>query len=283
MAAWLGLPGPVAAGDWELVAEVVDGSGVEELVGRSAGLGLPVARVGERRARRRPGSGPSRRDRRGDRPSARRAASPTADLGGLVVADLSSLWAGPLVGSLLVAAGARVVKVESTTRPDGARVGSPGHFARLDEGKEGLEVDLRTPRGRRDLRRVVDGSDVVVTSARPRAVAQLGLDPEDSVRHGRPRVWLSITGYGEGPGSADRVAFGDDAAAAGGLVVRDERGPCFCADAVADPLTGLAGTAAVLRALADGGDHLLGASMADVAGALVDRTAEPSTGTGGPG
>ena len=49
-----------------------------------------------------------------------------------------------------------------------------------------------------------------------------------------------VTGYGTEPGSADRVAFGDDAAAAGGLVVWDERGPCFCADAVADPVTGLA-------------------------------------------
>ena len=41
-----------------------------------------------------------------------------------MVVDLSSLWAGPLVGHLLLRAGARVVKVESTTRPDGARRGS---------------------------------------------------------------------------------------------------------------------------------------------------------------
>jgi crotonobetainyl-CoA:carnitine CoA-transferase CaiB-like acyl-CoA transferase len=88
-----------------------------------------------------------------------------------------------------------------------------------------------------------------------------------------------VTGYGTGPGAADRVAFGDDAAAAGGLVVRDERGPCFCADAVADPVTGLAASAAVLRALAEGGEHLLVASMADAAGSLVEG-AGPGTVSG---
>ncbi len=280
--AWLGLPGPVDAGDWSPVAAAVGDSGGEDLVGRTAGLGLPVARVGERQARHDVPVGSADGI---DGITARRLAKrrPPSDLGDLVVADLSALWAGPLVGALLLRAGARVVKVESSTRPDGARTGSRGHFATLDEGKDGVTVDVGTPGGRRVLHRMIDESDVVITSARPRAIEQLGLDPEDSVRHGRPRVWLSITGYGGVPGSADRVAFGDDAAAAGGLVVRDDRGPCFCADAVADPVTGLAAAAAVLGALANGGDHLLGASMADVAGGLVGGPGSSSTATGGAG
>jgi len=130
-------------------------------------------------------------------------------------------------------------------------------------------VDLATAAGRAALHREVAGADVVVTSSRPRALGQLGLDPATVLREGRPRIWLSVTGYGSGPGSVDRVAFGDDAAAAGGLVAVDDRGPCFCADAVADPVTGLAAAAAVLAALLRGGDHLLVASMADVAGSLA--------------
>jgi hypothetical protein len=273
--AWLGLPGPVHAGDWSTVTAAVGEIGGEELIGRTSGLGLPVARVGERLAR---GSAPVGSAGGIDGITARRLGDrrPPSDPGELVVVDLSALWAGPLVGALLVRTGARVVKVESPTRPDGARTGSPGHFATLDEGKEAVTVDLETAVGRQALHRMVDECDVVITSARPRAVEQLGLDPEESVRHGRPRVWLSITGYGDAPGSADRVAFGDDAAAAGGLVVTDLRGPCFCADAVADPVTGLAGAAAVLAALADGGDHLLDASMADVAGGLAGGTALPA-------
>ena len=41
----------------------------------------------------------------------------------------------------------------------------------------------------------------------------------------------------------DWVGFGDDAAVAGGLVAWDDAGPVFCADAVADPATGLVGAA----------------------------------------
>jgi crotonobetainyl-CoA:carnitine CoA-transferase CaiB-like acyl-CoA transferase len=140
-------------------------------------------------------------------------------------------------------------------------------------------VDLATGSGRAALHRAVDDADVVLTAARPRALAQLGLDPESAVRDRRARVWLSITGYGTGPGDGDRVAFGDDAAAAGGLVVWDDRGPCFCGDAVADPVTGLAATAAVLAALAHGGGHVIEASMADVAAGLVAGPAPvPSNG-----
>ena len=86
---------------------------------RSAGLGLAVARVGERR-RRPPATGRSADDTAGV--VCRRLggiARPPADIGDLVVVDLSALWAGPLVGAVLVRVGARVVKVESTTRPDG--------------------------------------------------------------------------------------------------------------------------------------------------------------------
>ena len=160
--------------------------------------------------------------------------------------------------------------MESPWRPDGARLGSPQHFASLDVGKVPVSVDLHTVAGRHRLHRIVAESDVVITSSRHRALEQLGLDLDELVRAERPRIWMSITGYGTDPDSEDRVAFGDDAAAAGGLVVWDDQGPCFCADAVADPLTGLAAAAAVLATLAAGGEHLLVASMADVAASMVD-------------
>ena len=41
------------------------------------------------------------------------------------IVDLSALWAGPLCAHLLQLAGASVVKLESTRRPDGARFGAP--------------------------------------------------------------------------------------------------------------------------------------------------------------
>ena len=46
-----------------------------------------------------------------------------------------------------------------------------------------------------------------------------------------------------------RVALGDDAAAAGGLVGWVDDGPVFLADAVADPLTGLVAANAIVDAV----------------------------------
>ena len=75
-----------------------------------------------------------------------------------------------------------MIKVESTRVPMAPGWAHAGHFARLDHGKEPVTVDLTTPLGRAELQRLVDGADVVITSARPRALDQLGLDPAESLR-----------------------------------------------------------------------------------------------------
>jgi hypothetical protein len=182
------------------------------------------------------------------------------------VLDLSSLWAGPLCGQLLAAAGADVIKVESTARPDGARRGPAPFFDLLNGAKRSVVLDLASPAGRRDLGRLIGTADVVIESARPRALAQMGIEAADElVQPGGPLVWASITSHGRRPGHARRVGFGDVAAAAGGLVVYDERGPCFLADAVADPLAGLVTAAVVVAALAAGGHWLLDAALAPMA------------------
>jgi crotonobetainyl-CoA:carnitine CoA-transferase CaiB-like acyl-CoA transferase len=121
------------------------------------------------------------------------------------------------------------------------------------------------------LRGLLQAADVVIEGSRPRALRQWGVDAKALLADGDgPRVWVSITGYGrEGP-AGERVAFGDDAAAAGGLLGRDAAGPCFLADAVADPLTGIAAASAVTTALAEGGSWLLDAALAKVAASVAD-------------
>ena len=81
---------------------------------------------------------------------------------------------------------------------------------------------------------------------------------------------MAITGYGQNPPEREWVAFGDDAAAAGGLVVWDDEGPCFCADAVADPLTGLVAATAASIVLATGGRRLIDVALARTAAAVAD-------------
>ena len=189
-----------------------------------------------------------------------------------LVVDLSAMWAGPLCAHLLGAAGSRVVKVESSRRPDGARAGDPRFFAWLHAGHERVVLDFDDPEGRVALGQLLDQADVVIEASRPRALAQLGIDAVQFVAARAGRTWVSITGYGRSGAAANHVAFGDDAAVAGGLVAYDATGaPVFCADAIADPMSGLFAAAATFRSIAAGGGHLVEIAMAAVAKALAEE------------
>lgn len=188
----------------------------------------------------------------------------------MLVVDLSSLWAGPLCAHLLGRAGATVVKVESARRPDGARRGNQGFFNWLHAGQQSVAVDFTTAAGRATLADLVSAADVVIEASRPRALAQLGLAPED-LPHRQGKVWVSITGYGRR--EPDLVAFGDDAAIAGGLAGWSDGRPVFCTDAVADPLTGLVAAVAAMISVAGGGGHLIDVAMRDVAAVFASSPA----------
>ncbi|MCA2207792.1 CoA transferase [Nocardia rosealba] len=259
------LLGRVFEGDaWVAIEAAAAGFGSRVLAERARLLGIPAAALPDRDARLRRTPLPWK---------VSRIAAPVTDrsLRGLVVVDLTSMWAGPLCGRILGAAGAHVIKVESPHRPDGARA-NPGFFVWLHAGQEFRTVDFRTSAGRTALARLLDSADVVLEASRPRALAQLGLAPEDRT-HRDGQIWLSLTGYGRS--EPLRVAFGDDAAVAGGLVGRHHGDPVFCADAIADPLSGVCAALAVASARRSGGGVLIDLSMRDTAAAFA--TAPPLT------
>ncbi len=197
------------------------------------------------------------------------ATRPAASPGRRVV-DLSALWAGPLCARLLGQAGMEVIKVEHRGRPDGARRGEPRFYQWLHHGHRSVVLDFYDPAGRTALDELLGSADVVIDASRPRALRQLGIDPEHHLATHPGTTWVSITGYGRRGEAADRVAFGDDAAVAGGLVGTDHDGlPVFCGDAIADPLAGLVAAAHVLAAVEAGGGRLVEVAMAPVAAAVA--------------
>ena len=228
-------------------------------------LGLPVARVGEATQ---PGGAPLR----GGVQAARLGEAPPRPVADMLVIDLSALWAGPLCGDLLARSGATVIKVESLQRPDGACRGARAFYDLLNGRKRSVALDLQTTQGVRILTELARRADVVIEASRPCALAQFGLDAQTAVARGGPQVWVSITGYGRSGEDVQRVAFGDDAAAAGGLVTVTDDGPPFCADAIADPLTGLTAADACLEKIRAGGRWLLDVSMAAVSAGLAGPT-----------
>lgn len=176
-----------------------------------------------------------------------------------VVVDLTSLWAGPLCGRLLGLLGARVTKVESFQRPDGARAGHPEFFARMNAGSEHVSLDFSTVEGRDRLRQLVEDADVVLEASRPRALRHLGLDADELVAAGK--TWLSITARGR---SSDWVGFGDDIAAGAGLLA-DTVEVLPAGDALADPLAGVHSAVAVAAAWGTDRGWLLDLSMHETA------------------
>lgn len=243
---------------WAALAAAAAGRDAAEFVARARLLDLPAAVLGEIP------SAPSRFVPSGA--GARRR------IPELLVVDLSSMWAGPLCGHLLAAAGATVVKVESPTRPDGTRRGDPRFFDWMNAAKLSYATEFGADGS---LRRLLEAADVVIEGSRPAALTRRGLGADQV--SGRPgRVWLRVTGYGTEGERADWVAFGDDAAVAGGLVAP---GPVFAGDAIADPLTGLEATRAVLDSLRRGGGEIVEVALAEVAAgyAGVPLTVDPGS------
>ena len=235
---------------WTVIAAHAGSHTRADLIAQAVLLGLPAAAVGEVRA-----------DDL-DAPLLTHGAGVTgrADLN---VVDLSALWAGPMCGAILAAMGAKVLKIESTRRPDATRVSTPEFFHRLNGAKRCIGLDLGSEDGRAALREAISTADVMITSARPRAFAGLGLDPDLIFGLNPGLVWVAITGYGWTGDAALRVAFGDDAAAAGGLVRWTPSGaPRFLGDALADPVTGLAAALGALRGLEAGGGVVVDLSLA---------------------
>ncbi|HJM28510.1 MAG: CoA transferase [Acidimicrobiales bacterium] len=211
---------------WELIKQQVAKTPALELIERAELLGMAVSAVGEAKN--------IENVIHGCNFDTRISANP-------VVADLSSMWAGPLCGWFLSRSGAEVLKVESSQRPDRGRVGRAPFYKRLNHGKKIIEVDFQSEKGVSRLRRIVREADIVIESSRPRALESLGLFAEEEVQRGA--IWCSITGYGRERNPA-RIGFGDDAAAAGNLLASVGDDLWFIGDAVADPITGT--TAAVL-------------------------------------
>ena len=141
-----------------------------------------------------------------------RAATGTTDLTGLRVLDLTWVWAGPMVGSMLADLGADVIKVEHGRRLDNMRLRGklpsaiPDEhkdidpretdplFHNVNRGKRSLLLDMRHPEGRDVFLRLVEGADVVLEAFRPHVLDSWGLSYADLVAANPRIVLLSLRG-----------------------------------------------------------------------------------------
>lgn len=242
--AWL--EGPLESDTWDTVIDACRSRAVAEMLESAILLGLPVSTVGERKK-----PGPTARGMRVFRRDGR-----------LRGVDLSALWAGPLCGALLARCGIAFDKVEAPGRPD-----PTAGDASLNGANRRRTLELDSP----ELLDLIAAADILITSSRPLALARKGMD-EAALRALNPGLlWIAITAHGWHGPEAWRVGFGDDCAAAGGLVSWNGAQPNFAGDALADPLTGIAAATAALGTLAGGYAGLLDISLAGTAADAAAR------------
>jgi hypothetical protein len=257
--AWLGLD---VESPWSSIERRVAQSPSADLVETATLLGIACAAVGERPPI---DSTPALIDGVGG--------VPPRSITGLRVVNLASLWAGPLCAEVMVRLGADVVCVESTRRPDGGRA-TPTWFDSIHAGQRSAAFDFRSPSDVERLHRLLAGADVVIEGSRPRALAQLGISSERLVSTG-PQVWVAITAHGRSGDAAMRVGYGDDAAAAGGLVGWIDDAPVFLVDAVADPMSGLVAADSIVELVTAGHRAIVDVALSRVAASMANRHGDP--------
>ena len=195
------------------------------------------------------------------------AGEPRGPLAGLLVADCSTVLAGPLCTMLLGDLGADVIKIEppegDATRTwgppwvgseeDGTRTAA--YFLAVNRNKRSVRVDLRTEDGKEVLRRLVGRADVAIENFRVGGFARLGFDDAGLTRLNPRLVHLAISGYGTHGPEADRPGYDAVVQATGGLMSitggpdGDGGRPTKVGVAISDVVSGLFGTIAVLAAL----------------------------------
>ncbi len=191
-------------------------------------------------------------------------------LAGLLVADCSTVLAGPYCTMLLADLGAEVIKVEppegDATRgwgppwvgaglagPDD--LGTAAYYLAVNRNKRSIRLDLKRPQGAEVLRRLLVRADLLVENFRVGGLHRLGFDDDELARLNPRLVHLAISGYGPDGPDRDRPGYDFILQAEAGLMSitgqpdADGGEPTKVGVAIADVVTGLIGAVSALSAL----------------------------------
>jgi crotonobetainyl-CoA:carnitine CoA-transferase CaiB-like acyl-CoA transferase len=153
---------------------------------------------------------------------------PERPFAGLKVLDLAWVVAGPALGRALADFGATVVRVESSTRIETARLMGPylggqpdpqrcALFDTYNVGKLGLTLDLTRPEGQAVARDLAAWADVLVESFVPGQMARFGLAPQ-ALRAANPGLIVVSTALMGQTGPASALSgYGNVGAAMAGF------------------------------------------------------------------
>jgi crotonobetainyl-CoA:carnitine CoA-transferase CaiB-like acyl-CoA transferase len=182
---------------------------------------------------------------------------PTGPLEGIRILDLTGVLFGPLAAQTLGDWGAEVIKIEPLAGDNWRNSGQfrnrgmSGQFMVVNRNKRSIALDLKHPRGKAVLQRLIPTADALVTNVRPAALGRLGFSYEDCQKLNPRLVYAAATGFGQDGPWAARPAFDEIAQAASGFAsaMGTDDEPAFVPSLVGDKICGLSLAGAVCAAL----------------------------------
>jgi crotonobetainyl-CoA:carnitine CoA-transferase CaiB-like acyl-CoA transferase len=137
-----------------------------------------------------------------------------AALEGIVVIDLSRVFAGPYCAMMLGDLGAKVIKVEMPGKGDDTRHfgppytgGESAYYLGLNRNKYSVTIDYDTPEGKQQVRSLAKDATILIENFRPGTLARRGLGYEDLHALNPGLIYCSISGYGQDGPYVNRAGY----------------------------------------------------------------------------
>ena len=144
---------------------------------------------------------------------------------GLRIIDFTQVLAGPFATQQLAQLGADVIKIEQPDAGDITRglmsSGSDGmapSFLTCNLGKRAITLDLKHPRAKEVVHRLVASADAVVENFKPGTIDKLGFGYEALKAIKPDLVYASISGYGQSGPKSELPAFDGAIQASSGMM-----------------------------------------------------------------
>jgi len=135
---------------------------------------------------------------------------------GIRILDCSIYMQGPSATVMLGDMGAEVIKLEPLTGDPSRRIVDiidqtydvdikwDFIFEYLNRNKKSIAVDLKDPKGKEIIYRIVEHCDVFIQNFRKGVAERLGMGYEELKKHNPQLIYASASGYGiHGPDSAE--------------------------------------------------------------------------------
>ncbi|MCG6557840.1 CoA transferase [Ruegeria sp. 1NDH52C] len=192
---------------------------------------------------------------------------PKGPLDGVRVLDLSRILAGPTCTQLLGDLGANVIKIENpgsggddtrqwgppyVTDADGNPSDLSAYFMAANRNKKSVALDISTPEGQAQIRRLAAHADILIENFKPGGLAKYGLDYASLGPEFPGLVYCSISGFGQTGPNASKPGYDLMAQGFGGvmsLTGEPEGAPMKVGVGIADVMCGMYATVGILAAL----------------------------------